>query len=655
MKDKDSSIHFLSKFPFLGNTWFSFFLVIIFASLWRLTYLQFIEFKGDEALNLFLATRPLFGHPFPPASLASSVGILNFPLLNYFLFPIVFLSYYPPFVSFCIASLNVLALGAYYLLIAKYFNRLTAFLTTTFFAFAPWAILYSRKIWAQDFLVPLVVALLFCFFQLYKEKKQIYWVFFSIVALFIIQIHQTAGILPFFLFITLVRKSRPHLLFLIGGILLGLLPTIPYIWYELINQCPDCTTTALLHTKLQAFHPDIMLRIFQIMTTGNFHTLFGNTDNLTFTTMYPWVARFMKLSYSIYLLLPVSLIFFWQQYKKYRTFVVISLVIPIIFILLKIQPEMHYLIILLPFLFLFVGSFLAGLIQSPQRILKSIGVAIWALFLLIYISFDYSFFQLLSLKKGFGGEYGDTFITAESLANQALQTYKNAPGYQEMVLAYYVPPASIRGSTPVGTILYPMSATEKNLDQLTRQAKAKVPDPRSVNQLIAYYTYPQNLTYKNILSLKRDAQKFPLYNTFYSLAFSDYLSTNLKHIYDDPFFWIEYPQHWQQTRLDNGVSFSDEYVMFTLFFSQQSLPQAGNKTWTTTTRTIGKQLLPFAVCLEGKQWCGSFVPSLPVGERVFSISLLPLKENIDSRILARERKILEHIVDTMVVIPIEKY
>lgn len=65
-----------------------FFLIIILSALiFRITNLRLIEFKVDEAINLFLASRSLFGQSFPPGGTVSSIGILNPPLFNYFLLP----------------------------------------------------------------------------------------------------------------------------------------------------------------------------------------------------------------------------------------------------------------------------------------------------------------------------------------------------------------------------------------------------------------------------------------------------------------------------------------------------------------------------------------------------------------------------------------
>lgn len=70
-----------------------FFLIIVaLSSIFRLTNLDLVEFKADEASNLLLATRIFFDHPLPYAGTATSVGILNPPFFIYLLIPLTLIS-----------------------------------------------------------------------------------------------------------------------------------------------------------------------------------------------------------------------------------------------------------------------------------------------------------------------------------------------------------------------------------------------------------------------------------------------------------------------------------------------------------------------------------------------------------------------------------
>src|SRR5690349_5815798 len=97
--------------------------IVLLSGFLRLIYITAIEFKVDEAVNLFLSSRILFGHPFPPGATVSSFGILNPPLFLYVIFPSVLISTNPMFVSAGIAIINAFAVGFYYLTIKKYYTK----------------------------------------------------------------------------------------------------------------------------------------------------------------------------------------------------------------------------------------------------------------------------------------------------------------------------------------------------------------------------------------------------------------------------------------------------------------------------------------------------------------------------------------------------
>jgi hypothetical protein len=124
--------------------------------LWRL---DLVEFKADEASALRLTEDMLrLGH-FPETGMLSSQGILQAPHLMYVLAPLVALSRDPAAVSGGIAVWNIAAVAATGWLAWRWFGGLAATITTLLYAVNPWAVFWSRKIWAPDFL-PLLAVLL---------------------------------------------------------------------------------------------------------------------------------------------------------------------------------------------------------------------------------------------------------------------------------------------------------------------------------------------------------------------------------------------------------------------------------------------------------------------------------------------------------------
>jgi hypothetical protein len=134
-------------------------LAVLLAAVARLSRLDLVEFKADEASALRLTEDMLrLGH-FPETGMLSSQGILQAPHLMYILAPLVAMSRDPAVVSGGIAALNIGAvLGAGWLA-WRWFGGLAAVVTTLLYAANPWAVFWSRKIWAPDFL-PLLAVLL---------------------------------------------------------------------------------------------------------------------------------------------------------------------------------------------------------------------------------------------------------------------------------------------------------------------------------------------------------------------------------------------------------------------------------------------------------------------------------------------------------------
>ena len=155
-----------------------FFVILLFSLSFRITNLDLIEFKTDEAVNLLLSAWPALHHSLPPGGTVSSIGILNPPLFNYILTPLTFFTLDPKTFSFLIGFLNSVAIAFFYLIVKNYYSQVIAFTSSVLFAFSPWAILYSRKIWNQDILVPFFVLMFYSLHKIIIDKKRIFWLTF---------------------------------------------------------------------------------------------------------------------------------------------------------------------------------------------------------------------------------------------------------------------------------------------------------------------------------------------------------------------------------------------------------------------------------------------------------------------------------------------
>lgn len=538
--------------------------IVILALIFRISFLGTIEFKADEAVALFIATRPLFGHPFVPGSLISSFGILNPPLFIYLLYPLTLVSQNPKWLSAAIGIINALSIGSFYLLIATYYKKSLAIITSLLLAFSPWAIIYSRKIWAQDFIIPLSIVFLWSVHKIIVDKKYSYWMWYGVSALLLIQIHQASlffvGLLTFFLLIT-----RPNIQWrkLIVGILLGSLPLIPYLVFEYHHHFESfaklLSVSSEVSTKRSFLH---FIRPFQILSQGNFYILFGS-DIAEFAHTYPSLYQLRKIFYLEYVLLLLGILFFYKSYPKLRFLVYTTVLLPFIYFIAKIQPEMHYYIIVMPLLFLFLGCAFLKLWHMKQPF-RAISIVTFLSITFISIAYNYAFFTYVSQKKQLAGDYGASYKLQWERTEPQVKPYEALPDYNEIVLAYFIPPNYMTGDAIFAQMLYDFESTKNNLPELEQQL-LKIPiDARIYHELFAYYT--REIADKELIETLREKREYqPAYQAIYNEVYGRYLHANFKKEFQSSMYPIifEYPEHWQvEDDEDQGIIIKgDDYTI----------------------------------------------------------------------------------------------
>lgn len=481
--------------------------IVFLASIFRLSNLRLIEFKYDEAINLFLASRPLFGHQIPPGSTVSSVGILNPPLINYLLFPFALISLDPKIISYIIAFLNVLAIGGFFLILKKYYGRLIALTACSLLALSPWMILFSRKIWAQDFIFPLMVPFFYSLHQIVLEKKDKYWAVYSLFALFLFQLHQSTVFFLLPLSLLLILRSKISFRYLLLGAFLGLLPLVPYLSYITRNLNSDPQAFLVNKERFsQIYHPVIFLRLLQLPNQGNFYFVWGE-DIIDFARDFSLAFNLRRIFYLEYLLIPLGLFVLLKKYPKIRFIGFSTVLLPIIYFLFHIEPFVHYFLIISPFLFLYLALGFQALIKHRHKYIRTIGIISLVMILASSIIFDCSFFRYLKEKGGLRGDYGSIFNRTERQSKKNFSQYCCGKDYQEMILTSYLQRNLFFGTLPLGKMIYPPSQTEKMLSQLEEEIKVRPDDPRLHLELISFFTQEKNP--QTVISLEQRLKEKP--------------------------------------------------------------------------------------------------------------------------------------------------
>jgi 4-amino-4-deoxy-L-arabinose transferase-like glycosyltransferase len=131
--------------------------IVILAAFLRFWNLEATEFKYDEARVCNLAAHFVDTGTPPLRGMGSSTGIDNPPLAIYLMSVPVLFSRDPLLVTGFVTLLNVIAVWGCYRFGRRYWGTTVGLLAALLLAVSPWAIFYSRKVWAQNLLLPFVL------------------------------------------------------------------------------------------------------------------------------------------------------------------------------------------------------------------------------------------------------------------------------------------------------------------------------------------------------------------------------------------------------------------------------------------------------------------------------------------------------------------
>ncbi|MBN1936465.1 MAG: glycosyltransferase family 39 protein [Anaerolineae bacterium] len=146
--------------------------ILLLAAFLRLWNLDATEFKYDEATVCNLAAQFVDTGLPPVRGMGSSVGIDNPPLTIWLMSLPVLLSRDPLIASGFVALLNVIAVWGCYALGKRYWSEGVGLLAALLLAIGPWAVFYSRKVWAQNVLLPFVLLFFYLLLAWLIDKRK---------------------------------------------------------------------------------------------------------------------------------------------------------------------------------------------------------------------------------------------------------------------------------------------------------------------------------------------------------------------------------------------------------------------------------------------------------------------------------------------------
>src|SRR3989344_8179744 len=126
--------------------------------------------------------------------------------------------------------------------------------------------------------------------------------------------------------IFLVFRVRFSLKSAVAGVLIGLIPAIPYFLFQInaLPMCPDCEAFLKYKNAIRIFDFNNFLRPFQIISGLGYHFILGKTYS-DFINVYPLV-NLLKYVFALGFLAIISGILFVVMKKTKYLFLVIYFV-----------------------------------------------------------------------------------------------------------------------------------------------------------------------------------------------------------------------------------------------------------------------------------------------------------------------------------------
>lgn len=314
--------------------------VLLLAAVFRLSNLDYVEFKNDEAYNLLLALEWIDGGTLPLVGDASSIGTHNPPLFVWLLALPLLVTRDPALVTGCIALCNVLAAGVLWRFGCRWFGTAAGTVAALWLAVNPWAVFYARKIWMPDVLACFTLALFYLLYRVAVDgARRLAPAVLLLLAAVMLLYPPTVFFTPVVAAGFLLAVPRPRWRDLLAGALLAGLLALPYVWHDWQHDWSNLRQyrrAAALPVQVQP----AALRLPLLMTT-------------TFE-FWPGRAAYgtaqAALDGAVLLVVAAGLLHLVRRWRDRRAaLLLLWLLVPMLFLLLHRAPlQRRYFIALLP-------------------------------------------------------------------------------------------------------------------------------------------------------------------------------------------------------------------------------------------------------------------------------------------------------------------
>lgn len=351
--------------------------VLALAALLRMGWPGISDFKSDEARITALALDLAEGKSLPLHGIATSVGLPK-PALSIYLYALPLLLWPNPLsATLFTGALNVLAVALCWWLGRRYWGASAGLCAALLFAAAPWAVMFSRKIWEPDLLAPFALACvatgLLGFIEGRRWALALHLVLLAVLA----QLHYPGLLLaPITALLTVLHWRRIDRRSALVGAGLAAVTAIPFLYYLLTRSGEIGQALGGLLSRPASIDTD-SVRFWWMMTTGSdIHSLAGWSGAESFLRSVPDIdpARWATGALAVGGLT----LWLWLALRRRRTpdaeaggIVALWALLPLAFFLRRSTPLFaHYYTVAFPAQFLAAGFLLSRAIGSSRPVVR---------------------------------------------------------------------------------------------------------------------------------------------------------------------------------------------------------------------------------------------------------------------------------------------
>jgi 4-amino-4-deoxy-L-arabinose transferase-like glycosyltransferase len=247
-----------------------FWLVVALAAFLRLWHIETTQFLDDQTYLMQLARGAFLHGAIPVTGIPSSIGTLNPPLSVYLLMPFTLFTANPLPIAIFIALWNTLGVALCYLFAERYFGRWAAATAALLFATCGAAVNYSRFIWQQNYLPPILALWAWTLYMGCVRGRRRWFVAHVVLLVVAVQLHPTTLLLAPVTLVGLLlapTSARPSWReYLLAATILVLL-FVPTLIWQLVNSGSDLRVLAHYVLRGNQTNLDVFRYLFAALGT----------------------------------------------------------------------------------------------------------------------------------------------------------------------------------------------------------------------------------------------------------------------------------------------------------------------------------------------------------------------------------------------------